>query len=95
MSNSPICVDANLVIRLVADPDDELVRSTWDQWDAKPRHVAAPTLPFYKVSNPLYRYGHTGKMNGQALRLAQRDALSLPWLLEDEVAPPSEAARSG
>ncbi len=35
MSNSSLCVDANLVIRLVADPADEAVRDLWEQWDAE------------------------------------------------------------
>ena len=84
MSNSPICVDANLVIRLVVDPDDELVRSTWDRWDANHRHLAAPTLLFCKVSNALYRYQRAGQMSGEGAQLALRAALSLPLRLYGE-----------
>lgn len=84
MSNSPICVDANLVIRLVVDPDDELVRSTWDRWDANHRHLAAPTLLFYEVSNALYRYQRAGQMSGEVAQLALRAALSLPLRLYGE-----------
>jgi predicted nucleic acid-binding protein len=84
MNNSPVCVDANLVIRLVADPDDELVRSRWEQWDAENRRIAAPTLLFYEVSNALYRYQRAGMMSGAALRLALRAALSLPLRLHGE-----------
>ncbi len=56
MNDSPPCVDANLVIRLVADPGDELVRATWDTSDAAHRRIAAPPLLFYELSNTLYRY---------------------------------------
>ena len=70
MNSSPLCVDANLVIRLVADPGDERVRSAWEQWDADNRRIAAPTLLFYEVSNALYRYQRAGMMSGAAVRLA-------------------------
>ena len=86
MNNSPVCVDANLVIRLVVDPDDELVRSTWERWDGENRRIAAPTLLFYEVSNALYRYQRAGMMSGEAVRLALRAALSLPLQLYGESA---------
>jgi predicted nucleic acid-binding protein len=84
MNNSPVCVDANLVIRLVADPGDERVRSSWERWDAENRRIAAPTLLFYEVSNALYRYQRAGMMSGAAVRLALKAALSLPLRLHGE-----------
>ncbi|MGQ9680921.1 MAG: hypothetical protein ACUVX9_00125 [Anaerolineae bacterium] len=54
MSNSCICVDANLVIRLVADPADALVRERWEEWDASRRQLAAPTLLYYEMTYALY-----------------------------------------
>lgn len=84
MNNSPVCVDANLVIRLVVDPDDEIVRSKWELWDGENRLVAAPKLLFYEVSNALYRYQRAGMMSGEAVRLALRAALSLPLRLHGE-----------
>lgn len=78
MSNSPLCVDANLVIRLVADPRDEAVRQMWEQWDADHRQIAAPTLLYYEVSNALYRYQHAGVMSPSSVDLALRAALALP-----------------
>ncbi|RLC62307.1 MAG: hypothetical protein DRI48_09705 [Chloroflexi bacterium] len=63
MSNSLLCVDANLVIRLVADPRDEAVRQLWEQWDAEHRQIAAPTQLYYEISNALYRYQHAGMMS--------------------------------
>lgn len=84
MNNSPLCVDANLVIRLVADPADERVRSLWGEWDADNRRIAAPTLVYYEVSNALYRYQQAGMMSSTAVRLALRAALALPIRLYGE-----------
>ncbi len=78
MNNSPACVDANLVIHLVADPEDHVIRSLWERWDAGNRRIVAPDLLFYEVSNALYRYQRAGVMGGQAVRLALKAALALP-----------------
>lgn len=84
MNSSPLCVDANLVIRLVADPEDERVRSLWAEWDASNRRIVAPALLFYEVSNALYRYQRAGMMSRQAVRLALKAALALPICLYRE-----------
>ncbi len=60
MSNSWICVDASLVIRLVADPADEAGRRLWEGWDADGRPVTAPTLLYYEVTNGLFQYQKLG-----------------------------------
>ena len=78
MSNLWLCVDANLVIRLVADPRDEIVRQMWEQWDADNRQIAAPTLLYYEVSNALCRYQRAEMMSASAVRLALNAALALP-----------------
>jgi predicted nucleic acid-binding protein len=85
MHNSWLCVDANLVIRLVADPRDESVRRLWEQWDAEKRQLAAPTLLYYEVSNGLYRYQVQGFLSASAMRLALQAALSLPLHLYGDV----------
>lgn len=78
MSNSPLCVDANLVIRLVADPEDEAVQQLWEQWDTDHRQIGAPTLLYYEVGNALYRYQRAGMMSSSAVELALEAALALP-----------------
>ena len=78
MSSLPLCVDANLVIRLVADPKDEAVRQMWEQWNAGHRQIAAPTLLYYEVSNALYRYQYAEMMSPSTVRLALKAALTLP-----------------
>lgn len=84
MRNSWLCLDANLVIRLVADPKDETARRLWEQWDAERRQLAAPTLLHYEVTNALYRYQKLGLMSADSVRLALQAALALPLHLYDD-----------
>ncbi len=84
MHSSWLCVDANLVIRLIADPGDELVRQLWEQWDDAGRQLAAPTLLHYEVTNALYRYQKLGLMSASSARLALKAALGLPIRLYGE-----------
>ena len=81
MPNSWVCVDANLVIRLVADPEDEAVLQLWERWDDEGRQPAAPALLYYEVTNALYRYRRMGLMGPVSMRLALQAALSLPLRL--------------
>jgi predicted nucleic acid-binding protein len=84
MRDSWLCVDASLVVRLVANPSDMAVQQLWEQWDVEKRQVAAPTLVFYEVSNALYRYQTHELMSGSAVRLALKAALALPVRLFGE-----------
>jgi len=81
MRNSWICVDANLVLQLVADWKDEAVLRLWEQWDAERRQLAAPTLVYYEVTNVLYRYQKQELMSASSARRALKAALSLPLRL--------------
>ncbi len=78
MHGSWLCVDANLVVRLVADPADTLVRKQWEQWDSGRRQLAAPTLLPYEVTNALYRYQTLGLLSATSVQLALKAALALP-----------------
>jgi len=84
MNNSWVCVDANLVIRLVADPADEPIQYLWEQWDSERRQLAAPTLLYYEVANALYRYQKLGYLSASSVQLAFRAALALPLELHGE-----------
>ena len=84
MPSSWICVDANLVIRLVADPSDEAVQRLWVQWDAAHRQLAAPSLLFSEVTNALYRYQQLGYLSASSADLALEAALALPLRLHAE-----------
>lgn len=81
MPSSWVCVDANLVIRLVADPSDQAVRQLWAQWDEARRQLAAPGLIYYEVANALCRYRVLGYMTALSAGLALDAALALPLQL--------------
>ena len=84
MNNSWVCVDANLVLRLVADPTDKLIQHLWEQWDSERRQLAAPTLLYYEVANSLYRYQKLGYLSASSVQLAFRAAFALPIELYGE-----------
>ncbi len=93
MSNSWICIDANLVVRLVADPADTVVRRQWEQWDADRCQLAAPTLLYYEVTNALCRYQNAGFLAPASAQLALRAALALPIRLHGEAEIHQRAVR--
>jgi predicted nucleic acid-binding protein len=84
MPNSWICVDANLVIRLVADPNDSVVHQLWEQWEIDGRHLIAPALLHYEVTNALYRYQKQGFMSVSSAQSALEAALTLPLQIHSE-----------
>lgn len=78
MKNTHLCVDAGLVIRLVAFPGNVAVQRAWDEWDAEHRQVIAPTLLYYEVTNVLHRYQRQGWLNPEATQASLLAALALP-----------------
>ena len=78
------CVDANLVIRLVANPKDVTIQSLWKEWDATQVHLVAPTLLFYEVTNALYQYQKASIMSAIAAQKSLRAALALSIHLYSE-----------
>ncbi|HUW08486.1 MAG TPA: type II toxin-antitoxin system VapC family toxin [Anaerolineae bacterium] len=84
MDSSYVCVDAKLVIRLVADPADEPIQYLWEQWDSERRQLAAPTLLYYEVAKALYRYQQLGYLTAPSVQLAFGAALALPLELHGE-----------
>ena len=93
MTRSSICVDANLVVRLVADPQDTAVRDKWQQWEEEGRHLIAPTLLHYETTNALYRYQRHGFLSVEGVRLAQEAALALPLTFYGDAALHQAALR--
>jgi predicted nucleic acid-binding protein len=78
MPNSWICVDANLVMRLVIAPQDQPVQQLWQQWQRDNQQLAAPTLLRYEVTNALYRYKEQGLLSAEIVRIGLNAALTLP-----------------
>ncbi len=85
MINSWACVDASLVVRLVAGPNSTLVRILWDQWDAANRRVAAPSLIYYEVTKYDAHYLALAARLGAEFwtadqRLVNTVQSALPWV---------------
>lgn len=93
MTSSWICVDVNLVVRLIADPQDTLVREQWQQWEVDGHTLAAPSLLYYDTANALYQYQRHGYLTAESVRLAQEAALSLPLTLHGDPELYREAVR--
>ena len=75
MSSSWICVDASLVIRLVADPADRSTHRLFEGWSAENQCIAAPTLLYYEVTNAFHQYQRHGLLTGAS----EQEAVNLGW----------------
>ena len=84
MPNSLICIDASLVVRLVADTTDERLPTLWREWNEAGRQIAAPTLLYYEVTNALYQYQKHQLLTPEVVEQALAASLSLPIRLYGE-----------
>jgi predicted nucleic acid-binding protein len=78
MPKSWLCIDANLIVRLLASPQDISIRQFWEEWDDANQQLAAPTLLRYEVVNAFYRYEKQGTISRDAVHAALKAALALP-----------------
>lgn len=85
MSNSSaVCVDANIVVRLVLFADDK-IQALWKNWVLDEGRFVAPSLLHYEVVNSLHQYQKHGLISSETLEHALEVALALPVdLVEDE-----------
>ena len=77
MNSSTICVDANVIIRLVVVPTAAAVQKHWEQWMLAGISLLAPTLLYYEVINGFHQYWKQGKLDAQTHKSALKTALSL------------------
>ena len=85
MSNLPICLDAGVVIRLIADPNATSVAELFDRWADRNRLLIAPVLLHFEVTNTLYQYYKHNVLSEDAILLALQAAQSLPVKLHQPV----------
>lgn len=78
MEKCQVCVDAGLVIRLVAFPEDVFIQGLWERWEREDWLVHAPGLLLYEVTNVLHRYERNGYIHTSAAVAALEAVLSLP-----------------
>ena len=86
-----LCVDANLVIRLVAFPQDEMILSLWEQWEG--HRLAAPALLFYEITNALHQYQKARWLTLDEIETALQAAARLPIKIVEDPALHLEAVR--
>lgn len=64
MDNSPVCVDASLVARLLIPYDDkDAIHDLWVSWMKERRLLVAPSLLAYEITNVLHRYTAYGELS--------------------------------
>ena len=78
MSISPVCVDASVVVKLVASHEDTVIQDLWERWSRDGCQIVAPALLFYEVPNAVYHAVKYGTVSEMAAVDALQAALSLP-----------------
>jgi predicted nucleic acid-binding protein len=84
MLTSLICVDANIIIRLVMDPDDQEVWALWNAWFESGATIIAPALLYYEVTNAIYLQQRLNGFSAEAGAQALATAQALPVRLHAE-----------
>jgi predicted nucleic acid-binding protein len=78
MPNWPICVDASVVVALVApESQSERALTLWTTWMSRETRVVAPGLLRYELASALWRKAVRGLMQMEDARRALEVALSL------------------
>lgn len=79
-----VCVDANVIVRLVAPSSDINVEGLWQTWQTTRLTVVAPTLLRYEVVNSFHRMRLHGNISGELARELVNAAMALPFTLYDD-----------
>lgn len=82
-NSSTVCVDANIVVRLVLFAEDK-IQARWKRWESDEVRFVAPSLLHYEVVNSLYQYQKHGQISAPTLEHALEAALGLPIDLVDD-----------
>jgi predicted nucleic acid-binding protein len=76
LSNSPVCVDASFVVRLLqAQSDAEPAVRLYRSWMEDGRRLVAPTLLYYEVANALYRYAAHGYLRFEGVEALMEQSI--------------------
>jgi predicted nucleic acid-binding protein len=93
MSSTTICVDANVVVRLVAPAPDRDVFNLWRTWRMDGKEIVAPSLLRFEVTNTFHRMCLAGNVDADLADELLSLALDLPitflgdtWLHHDALA---------
>lgn len=78
MPGSPVCVDANIAVKLVIpEPDRPLALALWEKWLDEDREIIAPYLFSFEVTSAIWRKAQRGLMSVAEAREAVHAALML------------------
>jgi predicted nucleic acid-binding protein len=78
MPSSWTCLDAGIVVRLFTEPTNQEIQSLWRRWLSGDRHLTAPTLIRYEISNALFRTLRRDGLDALAIDRTIRAAFALP-----------------
>lgn len=84
MTDEPICIDANLIVRRVTGTGDAEVDEAWQRWRAQRTRFIAPILQPYELTNAIYRLYRFAAMPVDEARDALASALAVPVELQSE-----------
>jgi predicted nucleic acid-binding protein len=88
---SKVCIDTNLVVRLIIEPDDEAVLTLWNEWERLGRQAVAPSLLRYELANSLHRFGRERSFSLTSVRELLDTALSFEIEYHDDLVLHAEA----
>ena len=92
MPSSPICIDANLVVIIVApEAQRPAVLRLWESWLEQDRELVAPRLLTYEVTAALWRKVWRGLLPQEEAQRAVKAALDIGVTLLD---PPGLSERA-
>lgn len=78
MPRSPVCVDANIVVKLVVpEPNRLLALALWGKWLNEDREIVAPYLFHFEITSAIWRKAKRGLMSVEEAKEAVRGALML------------------
>lgn len=78
MPRSPVCVDANIVVTVVApEAQRPLALSLWRSWLKQDREIVAPRLLVYEVTSALWRKARRDVLTLEEARRAVQAALRM------------------
>jgi predicted nucleic acid-binding protein len=78
MSLTAICVDANIIVRLITPDPDRDVFHLWRQWRVTDTEIFAPTLLKFEAVNALHRRCVAGKTSESLTEELIATLLELP-----------------
>ena len=92
MPRSPVCVDANIVVMIVA-PEAQRPQAValWNSWLEQDREIVAPRLLAYEVTSALWRKVVRGLLTVEEGRRAVQAALEMGIVFID---PPALSERA-